>query len=74
MALEWAAMVQHRCRRRLFRLQLDEQRGDRSATLLGGGRMSVQIVMDHSVDSRFESGRPVAGAMERFRRLTGLGL
>jgi hypothetical protein len=36
--------------------------------------MSVQIVMDHSVDSRFESGRPVAGAMERFRRLTGLGL
>jgi hypothetical protein len=36
--------------------------------------MSVQIVMDRSVDSRFESGRPVAGAMERFRRLTGLGL
>jgi hypothetical protein len=27
-----------------FRLQLDEQRGDRSATLLGGGRMSVRIV------------------------------
>jgi hypothetical protein len=74
MALEWAAMVQHRCRRRLFRQQVDELRGDRSATLLGGGRMSVQIVMDHSVDSRFEFDPARGRRIERFRRLTGLGL
>jgi hypothetical protein len=37
-----------------FRLQLDEQRAI-ARCLLGGGRMSVQIVMDHSVDSRLSS-------------------
>jgi hypothetical protein len=36
--------------------------------------MSVQIVMDHSVDSRFEFDPARGRRIERFRRLTGLGL